>query len=126
MDATRFDQFGTWEGILHTPDGDIRVDPESSRGTKDRSWGVRAVGEPEGGGAPVTPKGIAFMWAPLFWEDHVSHAIFFDGPEGRLSCARGSPRRFTQTQRRSRRRGKPGKRAWPRLAIVSATTRAPV
>ena len=22
------------------------------------------------------------MWAPLFWEDHVSHAIFFDGPDG--------------------------------------------
>ena len=89
MDATRFDQFGTWEGILHTPDGDIRVDPESSRGTKDRSWGVRAVGEPEGGGAPVTPKGIAFMWAPLFWEDHVSHAIFFDGPEGEALVREG-------------------------------------
>ena len=22
------------------------------------------------------------MWAPLFWEDHVSHAIFFDGQDG--------------------------------------------
>ena len=66
MDATRFDQFGTWEGILHTPDGDIRVDPESSRGTKDRSWGVRAVGEPEGGGAPGDAQGYRLhVGAPL-------------------------------------------------------------
>lgn len=28
------------------------------------------------------PNGIAFMWAPLFWEDHVTHAIFFDGQKG--------------------------------------------
>lgn len=82
MDATRFDQFGFWEGTVRHPDGEIRVDPASCHGTKDRSWGVRGIGERETGGAPQTQRGIAFMWAPLFWEDHVSHAIFFDGPEG--------------------------------------------
>ena len=82
MDATRFDQFGRWSGIVRTPDGDIRVDEQTCYGTKDRSWGVRGVGEPEAGGAPVKPNGIAFMWAPLFWDDHVTHAIFFDGPQG--------------------------------------------
>lgn len=82
MDATRFDQFGRWSGIVRTPDGDIRVDEQTCYGTKDRSWGVRGVGEPEAGGAPVKPNGIAFMWAPLFWDDHVTHAIFFDGQQG--------------------------------------------
>ncbi|MFT7220046.1 MAG: hypothetical protein ACI8Z1_001663 [Candidatus Azotimanducaceae bacterium] len=82
MDATRFDQFGRWEGVIRHPDGEIQVSSEVCLGTKDRSWGVRGVGEPEAGGAPVTPKGICFVWAPLFWEDHISHAIFFDGQRG--------------------------------------------
>jgi hypothetical protein len=40
------------------------------------------VGEPESGGAPHAPGGFFFLWAPLFWEDHVTHAIFFDGMAG--------------------------------------------
>ena len=82
MDATRFDQFGRWSGVVRTPDGEIRIDETVCHGTKDRSWGVRNVGEHETGGAPVNPNGIAFMWAPLFWDDHITHAIFFDGQKG--------------------------------------------
>ena len=82
MDATRFDQFGRWQGEVHHPEGSIKVEESICHGTKDRSWGVRGVGEPEAGGAPNLPNGICFVWAPLFWEDHVSHAIFFDGQRG--------------------------------------------
>jgi len=82
MDATRFDQFGAWEGVIHTPEGDIRVDPGECQATKDRSWGIRGVGEPETGGAPREFQGFFFLWAPLFWEDHITHAIFFDGMQG--------------------------------------------
>ena len=82
MDATRFAQFGTWSGSLQTPDGDIDVVEDQCRGTKDRSWGIRPVGEPDVGGASADPGGLFFLWAPLFWEDHASHAIFFDGPAG--------------------------------------------
>ncbi len=89
MDATRFDQFGRWSGHVRHPDGEIQVDPEVCRATKDRSWGVRGVGEPERGGAPVTPGGICFLWAPLFWPDHVSHAIFFDGSRGEALVREG-------------------------------------
>lgn len=87
MDATRFDQFGRWTGTISTPDGDLVVDDWI--GTKDRSWGIRAVGEPETGGAPVVPRGICFIWAPLVWDDHVSHAIFFDGPRGEALVREG-------------------------------------
>lgn len=82
MDATRFAQFGRWSGWIKHPDGDIQVDESFCHGTKDRSWGMRGVGEPETGGAPNRPRGICFVWAPLFWDDHVSHAIFFDGQDG--------------------------------------------
>lgn len=89
MDATRFDQFGCWEGEIRHPDGEIRINESSCHGTKDRSWGVRGVGEPESGGAPQAPSGIFFLWAPLFWDDHASHAIFFDGPQGEPLCNEG-------------------------------------
>lgn len=82
MDATRFDQFGRWSGVINHPDGEIKVDSDVCLGTKDRSWGVRTVGERDVGGAPVVPNGICFVWAPLFWDDHISHAIFFDGQKG--------------------------------------------
>jgi len=81
MDATRFAQFGRWAGTVSTPDGEFTVD--EWRGTKDRSWGVRGVGEALPAGAPITPNGICFIWAPLQWDDHVSHAVFFDDAEGR-------------------------------------------
>ena len=82
MDATRFAQFGAWHGTVRTPDGDIAVNEAECRATKDRSWGVRGVGEPETGGAPQAPGSAFFLWVPLFWADHVSHAIFFDGQAG--------------------------------------------
>ncbi|MFI4975531.1 MAG: hypothetical protein ACHP84_13405 [Caulobacterales bacterium] len=89
MDATRFDQFGRWSGFVRHPDGTIVVDPATCHGTKDRSWGVRRVGEPEQGGAPVHPGGAFFLWAPLFWDDHISHAIFFDGQRGEALVREG-------------------------------------
>lgn len=89
MDATRFDIYGAWEGVVRTPDGEFKVDPVLCRGTKDRSWGVRRVGEMETGGAPTMPGGICFVWAPLFWDDHVTHGIFFDGAQGEALVREG-------------------------------------
>ena len=89
MDATRLDQFGRWSGTVRHPDGEIEVRDSVCIGTKDRSWGVRGVGEPESGGAPVQPGGIHFLWAPLVWDDHISHAIFFDGSQGEALVREG-------------------------------------
>lgn len=87
MDATRFDQFGVWNGTVRHPDGELTV--TDFHGTKDRSWGVRRVGEPESGGAPQRPGSFFFLWAPLIWPDHVTHAIFFDGPRGEALVREG-------------------------------------
>jgi hypothetical protein len=89
MDATRFDQFGRWSGVVRHPDGEIEVDEAVCLGTKDRSWGVRNVGEREVGGAPAAPPRVFFLWAPLVWDDHISHAIFFDGPRGEALIREG-------------------------------------
>lgn len=89
MDATRFDQFGCWSGIISHPEGEIKVEEAQCNGTKDRSWGVRGVGEPETGGAPNVPGGAFFLWAPVFWDDHITHAIFFDGNQGEALVREG-------------------------------------
>ena len=84
MDATRFTQFGRWSGEIGYPGGAIRVQPENALATRDRSWGVRSVGEPETGGAPATaaPQ-IFFLWAPMIWDDLCTHAIFFEDAASR-------------------------------------------
>ena len=82
MDTTRFDVFGQWSGTIRTPEGEIAVDAASCFGVKDRSWGVRKLGEPDTGGAPNPYGGSTFLWAPLFWDDHVTQAIFYDNGDG--------------------------------------------
>lgn len=89
MDATRFAQFGRWTGTVRHPDGEFTVDEATWRGTKDRSWGVRGVGERITIGAPQPPGSAFFLWAPLQWEDHITHAFFFDGPAGEALVREG-------------------------------------
>lgn len=89
MDATRFAQFGRWSGTVAFPGGEFSVDESNWLGTKDRSWGVRGVGERIQIGAPQRPGSFFFLWAPLIWDDHISHAVFFDGPQGQAIVREG-------------------------------------
>lgn len=84
MDATRFAQFGRWEGTIASPDGDVPVDPAAVRGTKDRSWGIRRVGARVTDGAPVVeiPQ-FSFLWAPVHWDDRCTHVGLFEDATGR-------------------------------------------
>ena len=84
MIATRMNQFGFWRGEIRLPNETITVDPERTFGTKDRSWGVRPVGDPNSVGAPRRPKGFKFFWAPLHWPHHVTHMGIFEGDSGEV------------------------------------------
>jgi hypothetical protein len=69
FDITRLTQNGTWSGSITVPDGaPIAVDDASWLGTRDRSWGVRPIGEREGG-AMEAPPGFYWLWAPLNFDD---------------------------------------------------------
>jgi hypothetical protein len=83
MDATRFAQFGRWQGEIRYAGRTLRVEKDRVFGTKDRSWGVRPVGEPETGGAPggAMPH-IFFLWAPIHWTDRCTHFGCFDDASG--------------------------------------------
>jgi hypothetical protein len=87
MDATRFAQFGRWTGTVTHPDGSLAVD--DWHGTKDRSWGIRGVGEPDPPTAPSSTRGAFFLWAPVHWDDHITHAMFFDGSRGEALVREG-------------------------------------
>jgi len=84
MHATRFNQFGYWQGEIRYAGQSLTVDPTRVFGTKDRSWGVRPVGDPAPPGAPPTrmPQ-VYFLWAPLHWKDRCTHAGLFENEYGK-------------------------------------------
>jgi len=83
LDSTRFAQFGRWRGTVRYNGKTVAVDETRVFGTKDRSWGLRPVGEPETGGAPARriPQ-VFFLWAPVHWEDHCTHFGVFEDETG--------------------------------------------
>jgi hypothetical protein len=85
MDATRFDQFGTWKGEIRYDGKRLAIDPARVSGTKDRSWGLRPVGMPDPGGAPLyeLPQ-VFFLWAPIHWKDRCSLVGVFEDADGRM------------------------------------------
>ncbi len=89
MDVTRLTQFGFWEGYIRVGDREISVSPDRTPGTRDRSWGVRPVGEPEGG-APGMPPQFFWLWAPIHLDDRCTHFAVNEDAEGRRWHASGS------------------------------------
>ena len=82
MDSTRFTQFGRWEGTIEYGGQTLRVEPGRVYGTKDRSWGLRRVGEPDPGAPPVEAPHVFFLWAPIHFEDLCTHFCVFEEADG--------------------------------------------
>jgi len=89
MDSTRLTQFGFWEGYIRLAGDELSIFPDRTPGTRDRSWGVRPIGEPEGG-APGLPPQFFWLWAPLHFDERCTHAAFNEDAEGRRWHASGS------------------------------------
>jgi hypothetical protein len=83
MDATRLDQFGFWEGWIRFEGRELKVDGATTFGLKDRSWGIRPVGDAYTGGAPTADfQATHFCWMPIHWEDQCSLAGWFEDDSG--------------------------------------------
>jgi hypothetical protein len=82
QDYTRATQWGTWEGSVTTGGVRLACDPARVLGTRDRSWGVRPVGEPAGGAPGSSPPQFFWLWAPLHFDDHCSHLALVDDARG--------------------------------------------
>ena len=82
-DHTRLTQWGTWEGTI-VVDGDRRsVAADHVPGTRDRSWGVRPVGEQLQVIRQPMPFQIFWLWAPLHFEDRFTHLALHEHEDGR-------------------------------------------
>jgi hypothetical protein len=64
LDITRMTQNGDWEGWILVHGRRIEVRPNTVRGTRDRSWGIRGIGVPRN-----IPQ-MFWLWAPLQSETH--------------------------------------------------------
>ncbi|CRZ14387.1 hypothetical protein [Mycolicibacterium neworleansense] len=82
-DHTRLTQWGTWEGTISVDGEDIKVDAGSVPGTRDRSWGVRPVGEQVPMVRQPMPFQVFWLWAPLHFGDRFTHYAFHEHEDGR-------------------------------------------
>ena len=85
LDAQRFAQVGTWEGTISVDGEDIAVTPDRWVGTRDRSWGIRPVGEPDPPGRPaegMDAEGFWWLYVPLRFEDYAVIVILQEEPDG--------------------------------------------
>ena len=82
LDATRFAQVGTWAGELRVAGDTYEV--ADWVGTRDRSWGIRPVGESEPAGRPPANANEGFWWlyVPLRFEDFAVVLIAQENVDG--------------------------------------------
>lgn len=73
FDTQRFAQLGSWQGELSAGGDSWEVTADRWSGSRDRSWGVRPVGEPEPDGIRQGINVMGGMWNyfPMKFDDHV-------------------------------------------------------
>ncbi len=84
--SVRFCQTGRWSGHLLVDGERLELDDQAWLGGRDRSWGIRPVGEPEPAGRRFgsTLPGFLWLYALMQFEDHTLVAIVQeDGSGGR-------------------------------------------
>jgi hypothetical protein len=82
-DHTRLTQWGTWQGTV-TVDGDeMPIDPVDVSGTRDRSWGVRPIGEQVQVIRQPMPFQVFWLWAPIHFGDRFTHLALHEHEDGR-------------------------------------------
>ena len=91
LDASRFAGVGTWEGELRVDGDTIRVTPDRYTATRDRSWGIRPVGEAEPPGRPNDFTGMWWCWIPLRFDDFALHVILEEDRDGKKSTLEIEP-----------------------------------
>lgn len=71
FDTCRLAQTGRWSGSLDVHGAHFDVEPERWWGCRDRSWGIRTVGEPEAPGIQaVSPPSMFWNYGQIQFDDH--------------------------------------------------------
>lgn len=85
MHNSRFTQMGYWEGYFSV-DGE-RQEVKRAVGTRDKSWGVRPVGEPQGGapGLMNNEPGVYWVWNPVNYGSFCTQMGTFEDRDGKTT-----------------------------------------
>lgn len=86
IDTMRFAQTGRWEGWIEAAGERIEVDADEWWGTRDRSWGVRPIGEDEPAGIHglgLVEEGFLWNYAPMQFADHTLLYMCQERSDGR-------------------------------------------
>jgi hypothetical protein len=83
LDYTRLTQFGRWEGWIDVGGQRHTCSPADTWGSRDRSWGVRPVGERAPSGAPVADPQFYWLWAPVNFGEFATHMDVNERADGR-------------------------------------------
>jgi hypothetical protein len=70
FDSVRLAQTGRWTGYVRSGGTEFTITPDRWQGARDRSWGVRPVGESEPPGIQArNPAQFYWMYAPMQFDD---------------------------------------------------------
>lgn len=83
IDMLRFIQFGTWEGTVTAGGVTTTLRRDETVGIRDRSWGIRPVGETPPG-RPRSHGGHCWLWAPIHFDDECRVVGYFQRPGGQI------------------------------------------
>ncbi len=84
MDTQRFTQYGTWKGFFSIKGRRFEVERSEVIGNRDKSWGLRPVGEYEDG-APsrlTTDPAVYWIWSPIHFDGFCTHLLTREMPDG--------------------------------------------
>ncbi|MEX2238050.1 MAG: hypothetical protein WEB00_10990 [Dehalococcoidia bacterium] len=105
FDLTRLTQWGSWEGTITVNGENIEARPADVLGSRDRSWGVRGVGERRTVGPPENDRQFFWLWSPINFDDICVHFDVNEDGEGQQWHANGvvipvtsSPAAFSDEQ----------------------------
>jgi hypothetical protein len=83
FDSVRLAQTGRWTGRVRSGEHEFTITPDRWRGSRDRSWGVRPVGEGEPPGIQSkNPPQFYWMYAPMQFDDFSVLAIVQEDSAG--------------------------------------------
>jgi hypothetical protein len=83
FDTVRLAQTGGWDGTLVVDGEELTLTDATHWGTRDRSWGIRPVGESEPPGVRAsTPFGWFWIYTPIRFADHSILIIQQERPDG--------------------------------------------
>jgi len=81
MDSTRLTQHVEVRGQIRIGGETVEVTPERYWGSRDRSWGIRPIGERDAD-APAPPPQFFWLWSPVHFDDLCTHFDVNEGADG--------------------------------------------